>query len=124
MDSDGGEMKLTQLQRLQKELELFGLLRVIRTYDRRGDYDRRNACTFQALSCAFALGYPCGVGFDEKEPEWPVVYIDLPEAGQVSWHTPGYKGTYDGHTTEEKYDRIYKYIYPGSSETWLDSEKP
>jgi hypothetical protein len=47
------------------------------------------------------------------------VYIDLP-TGQVSWHyhdsqaclfehLPPYKGTWDGHTTDEKYDRIARF---------------
>lgn len=44
------------------------------------------------------------------------VYIDLP-TGQVSWHfhdshaflfegLPPYRGTWDGHTTQEKYERV------------------
>ncbi len=53
-------------------------------------------------------------GWDE---EWHnCVYIDFPN-GQASWHyhdseaalfanLPPYHGEYDGHTTEEKYERI------------------
>ena len=47
------------------------------------------------------------------------VYIDLP-TGQASWHyhdsqsdlfdhLPEYKGTWDGHTTDEKYERIRQF---------------
>ena len=47
------------------------------------------------------------------------VYIDLP-TGQASWHyhdsqselfahLPEYKGTWDGHTTDEKYERISQF---------------
>jgi len=64
--------------------------------------------------------YPSGVkktaipGWDEA---WHgCVYIDLP-VGQASWHfhdseahlfahLPPYEGEWDGHTTEEKYERI------------------
>jgi hypothetical protein len=53
------------------------------------------------------------------EPEWQgCVYIDTPE-GQMSWHyhdsdahlfawLPPYGGEYDGHTTEEKYKRLWR----------------
>ena len=50
------------------------------------------------------------------------VYIDLP-TGQASWHyhdsqawlfehLPEYQGTWDGHTTDEKYERIQGYATP------------
>jgi hypothetical protein len=50
------------------------------------------------------------------------VYIDLP-TGQASWHyhdsqahlfehLPEYQGEYDGHTTEQKYQRIEGYVTP------------
>ncbi|TMR11043.1 helix-turn-helix transcriptional regulator [Nonomuraea turkmeniaca] len=58
---------------------------------------------------------------DPNEPEWPVIYIETP-AGQLSWHlspddldlfehvirvTPE-SITWDGHSTEEKYQRLAK----------------
>jgi hypothetical protein len=64
--------------------------------------------------------YPAGVkdtAIDGWDPEWNgCVYIDLP-TGQASWHfheiqrhlfahLPPYAGEWDGHTTEEKYERI------------------
>lgn len=64
--------------------------------------------------------YPSGIAKTDIpgwEKEWHnCVYIDLP-TGQVSWHyhdreahlfsrLPPYWGTWDGHTTEEKYKRL------------------
>lgn len=63
------------------------------------------------------------------ENDWPIVYIETP-AGQLSWHIPpveavllgiadlpttpeGYK--WDGHSTEEKYERLAKLDAP----TWI-----
>jgi hypothetical protein len=57
------------------------------------------------------------IATDEKEPEWPVLFIELP-TGQVSWHLtqaqrddlddefPVGQNTWDNHTTEEKYERL------------------
>ena len=55
---------------------------------------------------------------DDAEPGWTkAVYIDLP-SGQVSWHIPDHEipdlfghlqesgEPWDGHTTEEKYERL------------------
>lgn len=53
---------------------------------------------------------------DSGEPGWPLVFIDLP-TGQCAWHVaeadmdlfshvqPG-SASWDGHSTEEKYQRI------------------
>jgi hypothetical protein len=60
---------------------------------------------------------------DPAEPEWGVVYIDTP-AGKLSWHiAPGDlhlflrtltvapdRVKWDGHTTEEKYERIRRLL--------------
>lgn len=66
--------------------------------------------------------YPSGIKrteIDGWDPEWHgCVYIDLP-TGQASWHYHdresylfadllGYAGEWDGHTTDEKYQRIEK----------------
>ena len=78
---------------------------------------------------AFALlaqkaGYTVGVKEDPKNPEWPILYIDLP-TGQVSWHLPRheiiplwpympiYQAEWDGHDTEEKRTRLYYFINDG-----------
>ena len=78
-------------------------------------YQERNR-----LVALLARLYPSGLkrtdipGWD---PEWHgCVYIDLP-TGQASWHyhdrdahlfdgLPPYQGEWDGHSTEEKYDRV------------------
>lgn len=72
------------------------------------NYRLRNAYVYQALGFAAAAGLPCGIDIDGTQPDWPIVYIGLP-TGQVSWHVPVYPDDYDGHTTEEKYERIAAY---------------
>jgi hypothetical protein len=45
----------------------------------------------------------------EQEPEWPVLYIELPGAGQVSWHMPQHSKAWDGHDHAVKRDRVRAY---------------
>jgi len=73
------------------------------------NYRIRNALVLQCLVYALQIGIPAGIELDPAEPGWPVALIDLPGAGQVSWHLPGYTGSYDGHTTEQKYERIERF---------------
>jgi hypothetical protein len=78
-------------------------------------YRERNA-----LVVLLASIFPAGVkrtAIEGWSPEWHgCVYIDLPN-GQASWHyhdseaelfahLPPYDGEWDGHTTEQKYERI------------------
>lgn len=72
------------------------------------DYDLRNVFVLHAMSRAAEIGLDVGIRIDPKEPEWPVVYIELP-TGQVSWHLPQHNEEYDGHSTGEKYLRLHKY---------------
>ena len=77
-----------------------------------GAYHERNQ-----VVAALAKLFPAGVAVDPDEPDWPVLYIDLPD-GQGSWHfqrseaidllagIPKYDGEWDGHSTEEKYARL------------------
>ena len=78
-----------------------------------GAYEERNF-----LAAALAKIYPSYTYLDPSEPDWPILYVDLP-TGQVSWHVPfnfweKYLGKlnvvganpWDGHTTEEKYERL------------------
>lgn len=71
-----------------------------------------------AAKLAERLGYRVGLGVDPDEPDWPVLFIDLP-TGQLSWHIAtgelipvwdDYNGAWDGHDHEEKADRIYRYV--------------
>jgi hypothetical protein len=85
-------------------------------------YTERNRCVAAIARLAIANGWRAGLGSHQGDdltwdPEWrTIVFIDLP-AGQVSWHLhdgevalfeglPPYAGTWDGHTTEEKYARV------------------
>lgn len=83
-----------------------------------GAYRERDMCVALMARLAASLGYRVGMGRHEGEWEddwrW-VVYVDLP-TGQVSWHIhdserdwfdfPAYPGAWDGHTTEQKYERV------------------
>lgn len=73
------------------------------------DYEKRYGRILDAMTRAHRLGFATGYRIDPNEPEWPVAYIELP-TGQVSWHMPQHSIPYDGHSTEEKYERIYKWI--------------
>lgn len=70
------------------------------------------------LVALLAQLYPSGWDYaDPSTPDWPIVFIDLP-TGQATWHVspndwwifacvPRRHGaTWDGHTTEQKYQRI------------------
>ncbi len=83
-------------------------------------YKERNLCVALIAKLALQLGYKVGgslhVG-DNWDDDWRhIVFIDIP-TGQLSWHihdseVPNfnflseYPGAWDGHTTEEKYNRI------------------
>lgn len=73
------------------------------------DYDIRYSAVLMAMVYAHMVGYKTGIAIDPKEPDWPVVYIELP-TGQVSWHMPAHPVAYDGHTTDEKYQRIQTFV--------------
>ena len=69
------------------------------------------------LTAHLAAVYPSVMGVDAAEPDWPVLYIQLP-TGQLSWHiapedVPLFTHVrrdpaveWDGHSTEEKYARL------------------
>lgn len=82
-------------------------------------YAERDKCLVLAALMAQRLGLKVGIGIDQKaeSSEWAsILFIDLP-AGQVSWHiheseasmfyfVGAYDGAWDGHTTDEKYQRV------------------
>ena len=72
------------------------------------DYDARYELVFRAVGLALACGLPAGIRIDEAEKDWPVIYIELPTS-QVAWHMPQHPTEFDGHTTEEKYQRVREY---------------
>lgn len=94
-----------QITRLP-QLHLAHVLTLIEQND--ANYDRRYGLVFRALSIALQLGYTAGVRIDPKEPDWPVVFIELP-TGQVTWHVTPHPVEWDNHTTEEKYQRVRAY---------------
>jgi hypothetical protein len=92
-------------------------------------YTERNLCVALIAQYAPWLGHKVGIKEhvgEEWEDGWRnVLFIDLP-TGQVSWHLQDselenfpeiscYPGEWDGHTTEEKYKRVKKYIHLGKS---------
>lgn len=92
--------------------ELAEVLRLIEAHDT--DYEIRYPLVWRALSLALAAGYVAGVRIDPAEPDWPVVYIELPQ-GQTSWHMPQYPVEFDGHSTAEKYERVRAFTDPTTS---------
>lgn len=80
-----------------------------------GAYTERN-CVVALLASVFPSGLK-KTYIPDWDEEWNgCVYVDLP-TGQASWHfhdreahlfshLPPYEKEWDGHTTEEKYDRI------------------
>lgn len=87
-------------------------------------YRDRNLLAQLAGELARRLGMTVGIGLDSDEPEWPVLYIDLP-TGQVSWHLPQneltgtyerYPGSWDGHSMGAKQDRIRTFLASAGQE--------
>lgn len=79
-------------------------------------YSERAAVVIALARAARALGHDAYIGEDPEEPEWPVLFIELP-TGQVSWHIwpedlvgvddfDRAGDAWDGHDTEEKYRRL------------------
>lgn len=85
------------------------LLVDIVNYEELKDYKSRNQFIIYALAVSQMLEFQSGVRFDSTEPEWPVVFIELP-TGQISWHIQQHAIAWDGHSTDEKYNRIKQYI--------------
>lgn len=80
--------------------------------------ERARLAAFVASQFPSVLSYS-----DPDEPEWAVLYVDTPE-GQLSWHiAPGdmdlfehvqqvppddKRAKWDGHDTDEKYERLLR----------------
>lgn len=87
---------------------IYSLLTLIQDAESRKDYDERTKLVYSLLYRASTVGWNCGIKIDPEEPDWPVIYIDLP-TGQVSWHVKAYDGEWDGHDNEEKAKRIAQF---------------
>jgi len=101
--------------------DLRGLLRAVHKLDpsREGGpgtefYPQRNVFVLQAVALALVCDMPAGIVPDWESDAWVIAYIELP-TGQVSWHLPAYEGTYDGHTTVEKYQRVTSFASTAGS---------
>lgn len=81
------------------------------------EWERRNQLVMRVARAATLLGWPVGAGYDSALPEYPgVIIVDLP-TGQVSWHVPDvprrmpeHPSGWDGHTREDKAERIGAYL--------------
>lgn len=87
-------------------------------------YTERNRLAVVLAQIALERGWAAGRHVDPtQDPEWRnVVIIDLP-TGQISFHIgiadcstsgfkslPRYPGTWDGHTTDEKWERVSQFV--------------
>ncbi|MDI3315863.1 MAG: hypothetical protein QJR12_16785 [Mycobacterium sp.] len=75
------------------------------------DYPARYPLVIEAMHRALAEGHEAGIGIDwlGDTGYQVVVYIELP-TGQISWHMPEHPQPWDGHTTQEKYQRIRQFV--------------
>lgn len=78
------------------------------------NYAVRYPLVFRAVALALQAGYAAGIRIDPAEPDWPVLYIELP-SGQVSWHMPQHLVEWDTHDTAEKYRRIRQFVRAASA---------
>lgn len=93
------------------------------TTDTNAVYEERDRLVAALSHLAWRHGVQVGIGRHEGvdwEDDWrTVIYLELP-TGQVSWHIhdserpwflglPQYDGQWDGHTTEEKYERLQRW---------------
>ena len=75
------------------------------------NYGLRTVLVYKALYLASALGLKCGFRTDPSEEQYPVVVIELPDGiGEIAWHCQGTDLAYDGHSTQEKFSRINKFV--------------
>ena len=94
---------------------------IVGLHDTDRAYAERNALALAFAALASDLGWRVGRLEDPNEPEWPVLVVETPH-GQVSWHIPadewpegweaGHTNDWDGHTDEEKYNRLERLFLP------------
>jgi transcriptional regulator with XRE-family HTH domain len=78
------------------------------------DYPARYNLVIEAMHLARQAGLDAGFGIDPSaDPEMDgfrvVAYIELPHGAQVSWHMPEHGTAWDGHSTDQKYERCRAY---------------
>ena len=72
-------------------------------------YAARYRLLIRAHLAALDAGIASGIRIDLKEPEWPVLFIELP-TGQASWHMTQHPTPWDGHTNDQKEERIRAFL--------------
>lgn len=81
-------------------------------------YAERNAVVLAFATAVAMMGGTVGTITDPTEPDWPVLVINT-GYGQVTWHfkadelpasMPAYEGSWDGHDTPEKYERLRRLV--------------
>jgi hypothetical protein len=81
-------------------------------------YSYRNGTVMAAAQRLAVAGVPVGITRDPSDPHPIVLTIELPGAGQVTWHLPdspdGYRlppaAPWDGHDTRTKYARLAAWL--------------
>lgn len=88
-------------------------------------YTERNRLIAALARAVLIAGGEAGLAGNPEDRKSPVVLIDIPGYGQVSWHLPmaeveelfdwlgPYPGEWDGHTTDETYARLDAYARQG-----------
>lgn len=94
---------------MQPYYELSKKLADILRTDEAKDYAARNILIYEALPIALHAGLKAGIRIDLNEPDWPVIYIELP-TGQITYHVEPHPISWDGHTTPEKIARVRSFI--------------
>jgi hypothetical protein len=81
-------------------------------------YQDRNLLAQLVGKLAQRSGIEVKWGIDSDNPDWPVLFIELPEVGQVSWHISNQDtflpadsgGVWDHHTNADKEGRIKRFL--------------
>lgn len=105
--------------------ERYLALLLVQVMENDKNYSLRDLYLLAAVDVALECGYRAGFAWDDNPDALDnfrlLAYIDLP-TGQCAWHRPNgawtadqlpkpyYTAPRDGHTTEEKYERIRAYV--------------
>lgn len=73
------------------------------------NYPLRNSRIISAVNLAQRAGYPAGFRVAPEDPRWVEALIELP-TGQVSWLLPQHVHVWDGHTPEQRTERINAFL--------------
>lgn len=98
---------LMEIEEIKSLKTLFWLIQIS---ENKKDYKARDIFIYRALAVAREENYKCGIKIDLAQSNWPLVFIEIPDFGQFSWHCQEFEGEWDGHTTEDKYDRLEKFV--------------